>query len=345
MTKFIKIAVVAIITSLLTTPLVAQITITTADLPTPFLWWSTAIDTAYQNPMLPGGSSAVWDYSNIQTNELDTIGFIPSSGTPYQANFPTANLYGFDVQTNTHTYFSTNANGLYFNGGVLNSTILAYNPPYIFMPTPFTFNNLRNETARFQIDTVYFDPVLGNINARIIRNVNITILCDGYGQLILPVATYQNTLRIRFTELTSDSILADLLGLGIYTTISATQSQITNFRFVKNGVNAYLLGITADSLGQNTITAEYQTNYLALNTNEQLLSDPTIYPNPFKDVIRFSNDITFDRISIYNQLGCEILTLENPSAPVSTIDLAPGIYLFKGYKNGIPIVKRKIIKQ
>src|SRR5688572_4455443 len=110
---------------------VAQITITQSDLPVAGLAFTTAVDDNYVSVIPAGGASQTWNYSGLLNNDQDTVGFIPAAGTPFAAQYPTANLATFSPTTGSYAYFTSNSSGFYQNG-VTDSAItggaLIYNP-------------------------------------------------------------------------------------------------------------------------------------------------------------------------------------------------------------------------
>jgi hypothetical protein len=62
-----------------------------------------------------------------------------------------------------------------------------------------------------------------------------------------------------------------------------------------------------------------------------------VFPNPTAGQISISQK--FDRIDIYNNLGCLVQVVESPETEID-LNLPPGIYYLKGYINQIAAVKR-----
>ena len=317
----------------------AQITITSADLPAAGLAFTTAHDDNYVAHIPAGGASQTWNYSGLLNTYVDTVAFISAAGTPWASQVPSANLAIFSPSTGNYSYFTSSSTGFYQNGGSdtgVTGGFAAYNPPYLFIPTPFTYNNTRTSTARVQIITTVYDSTFGLINVKIVHHIQSSFLCDGWGTLILPNATYSNTLRVKVTEHNTDSLFADLTGLGFYTFILDDSSQAINYRWVGHGPAAYLLGIDADSLGTTSVSSEYLLNSVVLGT-ENLASGHSqirVYPNPASGNVNFrwSSNLNPAALTVYNQMGQEVLKAEMSGMdkleiPVSS--LPNGIYSYQ----------------
>lgn len=272
----------------------SQITFTQADLPLAGSSYLMAADYGYSGTVPAGGAMQNWDFSNLLNNQTDTFGFQAAAGTPYASNFANANLASHSVADSAWIYFQSNANGLYVDGTYLYGTAggmfgglngaIDLNPNLCYAPTPFTYTNTRLETGRIVVD---IDTALPYI--RIILRIDQTFTADGYGSLILPNSTYPNTLRIKETQLTSDTFLIDVLGLGFYVPVSNSQEQSTYYRWYRNGQPSYLLGLSADSLGQQADQSEFLLGGSTVGLNEPLSTlnpGSQLYPNPAKDYVQ-----------------------------------------------------------
>ena len=261
----------------------AQITITSADLPAAGVSFINARDSGYTAAIPAGGANQTWNYSSLLNLEQDTTAFIQAAGTQGASLFPAANLATYNAGSNSYTYFISNNNGFFVNGatnGPLGG-VLAYNPPMTYVPTPFTYGNTHSDYARIQVDSGSGPAV------RFIVHIQSTFTADGWGSLQLPNATYPNTLRVKVVQVTTDSIMYDLLGTGNYVMFgNPTVSQSTTYDWFKNGTAALLLGIDADSVGNTATTSQYLINYTVgipqLNAANPALQ---VSPNPAMDKV------------------------------------------------------------
>lgn len=316
----------------------SQITIVQSDLPVVGTYYINAVDSGYSAAITPGGTGP-WNYSSLQNIEQDTLGFIAASLTPYASSFPAANLAGYDASGNAYAYFISDATGFYVNGavspGIFNGIPLVYNPAQMLVPVPFTYNNTASNYYRF----IYSDTAtyMGNTDSvRFVLHGDQTFLADGYGSLTTPASTYPNTLRIKTTILESDTFQVKFPFIG-WTTISATQSQSTVFRWVQNGNGSLILELNADSLGQNATSSSYVLASGVVDIND--ISDRpqdnvTIYPNPASSILSFKFYKTTSAgtvLTIYNTHGeiAEIYDVSRLNSFTTTAHHLPnGMYFY-----------------
>jgi hypothetical protein len=268
----------------------AQITITTADLPTAGSGYILATDTVFSDVISPGGPNQVWNYSQLVNHNQDTLLFQAAAGTPYVSNFPGSTMAVNSPTDSVWAYFISNPNGLYLKGaytysvggiGGVSNIALVYNPAQIYAPTPFTYGNTRNEVSRFQLDINSMSP-----HIRVIHRTETTLTGDGYGSLTTPYATYPNTIRIKSVDLSYDSIYVDLLGFGFYTLAQTSQSQVSSYKWYKNGNPSLVLSLNGDSLATNVSGADFLYVPGATGINN-VVSQESIksYPNPAADIL------------------------------------------------------------
>lgn len=302
-------------------------TITTADLPTAGLAWITGNDSTYTQAIPAGGTGQTWDYSSLQNLENDTAGFMSSAGTPYASTFPTSNLSGFDQESGIYTYFTTNTTGIYLDGIAGPSVQFVYNTSQLYIPVPFSYGDVRNSFARYQVDSVY----LGN-NARFVLRINSTFTADGTGNLTLPSGQFNNVLRIKETATTYDSLSFDVGG-GIYVPVSNSASQVTRYHFLMPGNQvALIMGIEADSLGQFATSSQYFTGDFVSSVKENTSAvRVSTYPNPASESVSFDLSALHEisTIEIYDLKGNLVKTIQPESSGITTLpaqELANGVY-------------------
>lgn len=311
----------------------AQITITQSDLPSVGHAWIMASDSNYNTTISAGGANQNWNYSSLLNNYPDTFGFVSPSSTPYANLFPMSGMAAVDPAGNGYAYYSSNISGLYFNGFTDGTLTIMYQQPRLIFPTPITYNDSRNDVGRYQLDTTYIDTSGNSFNVRIIQRIETASLCDGYGSLDLPNATYNNTLRLKITSIQYDSILVDLLGLGIYTPFQSSSTTSSSYNWVKAGPNAILMTIDSDSTTTNTTRSGYQLAYAVftgLQAPEKKLSLLT-YPNPSNDVLHVQlNDalVGDKKLMIYDSSGrCIVQEIFSDQAlAINVKSLSNGIY-------------------
>jgi len=263
-----------------------QITINSGQLPYAGLAYITASDTFINTPVPAGGMNQVWDFSSLTNDVQDTSGFINAAGTPFDFEFPASNLASHSPLDSTFVYMTTNASGFYLNGSRFYGDTSAlpfpvnkfvFNPPYLFIPIPFTYGSTRNSSFRFQLD---FD--FQGTPARLISNTQQTFEGDGYGSLQLPNANYPNTLRIKTVETSFDSLLVELAP-GIYIPLNSSVSQSTAYYWLRTAQPSLVMTLESDSLGTTALSADFfeGTAVTGLsNIHNSKAPEVKVYPNP-----------------------------------------------------------------
>ena len=298
---------------------VAQ-TITQADLPTAGTAYVTAQDTTFLSAIPAGGTGQTWNFSGLLNQGQDTSGYIAAAGTPYAASFPASNLASYDAVSSNYVYMTNSSSGLYADGIGSASGVTSFNPPWLQMPVPFSFNDTRSNVSRIVQDT---------LGVRIVLRIESSFLADGSGSLTTPAGTY-NVLRVKTTALTYDSVYIDLGG-GIYTPFSGSASQTTNFIFVSSGLQAnFIMSITGDSLGLQATGASY---LIASNVSVQ---EPAVkkqfnaYPNPAFDQVKLSTLDLNGEVFVYDMNGREVKRVKGNVANAIQVDeMKAGTYNYR----------------
>jgi hypothetical protein len=102
-------------------------------------------------------------------------------------------------------------------------------------------------------------------------------------------------------------VYVDLFGLGFYTLVDATQSQVSSYRWYKNGNPSLVLSLNADSLATNVFGADFL--YTSGSTGINALANQEVikaYPNPANDllIIEIPSELKAQAIvQIYNNAG------------------------------------------
>ena len=75
------------------------------------------------------------------------------------------------------------------------------------------------------------------------------------------------------------------------------------------------------------------------------VSDVSVYPNPAKNYLFIQSESPSEKIEIYNQSGICVLINDNAMEKLDVSSLANGFYLAQIYVDGIPVIKKIIIKK
>ena len=268
------------------------------------------------------GASQTWNYGSL-TGSSPTFGTIVSVGsTPNGASFPNATISGKNVTGGNYSYLKTSASA-YQNYGIVSSggVIMSYSNPEDQMHYPFTFNN------------TYSDPWAVNfINGgyTFYRKGTTTLTADGYGTLITPAGTYNNTLRIHFVQNYTDSV--DFGG----TPLIYTYNNDEYFWYLDGTHTALAATYVLTVNGSPSQGSLYLSSTVGINDITKSISMYDIYPNPASDFIKLDFTLTENKnveLRLFNSIGekLDLKQMENGiqglnSIEVNVATLPKGIY-------------------
>ena len=317
-------------------------TATQSDLPYAGLAWLNAVDSIYSNVIPAGGLNQTWDYTNIQNDVNDTVGFISSVGTPYAGSFSGSNLAAYNQTDGSYTYATTNSSGIYINGIVTSTgTIISYSQASLFIPVPMSYGSTRNSVSRLLIDST-----ISGTAYRLVSRTESQFTADGTGTLRLPNGDNTGVLRIKSVDLRYDSISINIGG-GIYIPLSNSASQTTTFRYIKPGTQPSLIAsVYADSLGTNATAAEYLRYSIVLSSPILESRKTTVFPSPADNSISILlTDIQNSTIVIFDVEGKQIMENQVSSLQTTfdTSTLSNGIYFYQIRNGNNPVSNGKFI--
>ncbi|MES2762554.1 MAG: T9SS type A sorting domain-containing protein [Bacteroidota bacterium] len=330
--------------SLLALPLIgsAQITFTQSDLPTAGTMWFELTDTTTHQVITPGGANQTWNYSNFTVAMSAATHFQNTAAAPagWSSNFPSSQMLTYSAADTTATYYSSNSTGFYTDGiydGGLNpqpGNVLAFNPNYLLIPTPFTYGNTRNSTAKITF------TVNQGFNIKLVSYTYQLFTADGYGSITTPAGMFSNTLRIKRMAYSLDTTYADF-GAG-YQMVSSSPPKDTamTYMWLKNGANdALVFQINEKMNGPiGTGLAESASYYNNTATHIPTFLKPTAsiaYPNPSngsKSLTISLDGKNAENLVIYNTLGELVKTESVSGSNVVLFDtnlFESGIYIYK----------------
>lgn len=195
------------------------------------------------------------------------------------------------------------------------------NGTYITYPT--TYNTPQNDTAKGTFSSSVANGLFsGTLNT----------VADAYGTLMVGGHTYNNVLRVKFTQ-----------NFNLYSPIDLTYSNpigtVTNTAYsYYDATHRYPLlsstngNITVTILGINQSTSSAQAlseTFLAVN-NVIKKQNLIVYPNPAHDFIGFKgNTENYSTAKIYSLDGKLIKTSDIKSGNISVSDLPPASYFIE----------------
>ncbi|MFZ6050634.1 T9SS type A sorting domain-containing protein [Halocola ammonii] len=146
------------------------------------------------------GSNQTWDLSDLEASGTEeNFGFIPSEGTPFEDNFPSAN-YAWTMENSAYFYHDISTTkwdelGFAFTEEETDVT-LTYSNPRTILSFPLAYSSTHEDDYAGSLSGFGFETQIAG---------NYSYVVDGYGTLILPSGTLNNVLRLKveYQETTS----------------------------------------------------------------------------------------------------------------------------------------------
>lgn len=301
--------------------MVAQPTITSADLPVANQYWAEMEDeTGNPKTISAPGANQNWDYSTGYYTVTDTsfTGFIAPSAVPNNlaSNFSAANLANYNATDSVAAFFVSNSNGFYYDGFYIAKASgigkVDYDPNMLYVPTPFTYNSTRVNTGR---QIIMFNT--GLFNVKQIRNTKQSFTGDAYGTIKTPAGTFNDVLRIHAFEYSYDSVFADFSGSGNYALLSSAGPADTVNRYIYYSGTQNAPVAIFETEGPAGAITDYEASYsnftlqpssIAKTTKQESVS---VYPNPAINqpvVFNFQPDSKASILNVYASNGQLVLT-------------------------------------
>ncbi|UTW63184.1 T9SS type A sorting domain-containing protein [bacterium SCSIO 12741] len=356
---------------LLTTTTFAQITLTIDHIAKLGDYVYMAEDTTHGSSLSLGSAAGnqVWDFTSLESQELDTALLQSPSTAPLSSHFPTATFVLNDLEDSSHIFFKRSAVGLdvvgiveYENGA---PQLPEVNYAFRFMQFPVTFGSTFESdiNAGAQIEFLGVDPDSLGPHPRIdsIRNkifIKVKNEIDAWGDLKLPQGTFpalrQRTVTV--TKVSSDAYMNGSwqpftpLILAFTDSVNYDTSEVT-FRWWSSNAAANFMcaEVTLDS---NELPEDF-VNFLVappaneLGTAESISSRGIeVFPNPVSDQLTISSQShSVQQIQLISTSG-ELVLIQKTEAgqiQVNVSEVPDGVYLLllQGHADQ-PMVMRKV---
>lgn len=313
----------------------SQITITSQDLfnigDHIYLYEDIAAKSKYVSPG-NSGANQTWDFSGFQLNSLeDSLTIVDPTTTPYYSLFPNANLanYGNYFVGNVYDYFSLQTNYLIHQGSAFSSDTSFSSDTLYQLPLVYNTNYLPSKdyirrSLYIPNNTLNYDSAVS------ISRIISSNIVDGWGNVILPFATY-NSLRLKSFQL--DSFANYYYKNG--NLINSDSGNATNVYYqwwTKDVPYAVFEADIIDSTGLINHAFFYLETKQITSEDEQVKSFYKMYPNPAKNQINFTNlSNEVYAIKIIDLTGKLIKTELNPTSNLVRLDISSfnnGLYIY-----------------
>jgi hypothetical protein len=290
------------------------------------------------------GAAVSWNFSTLTTTGYDTLSFMACSVTPYCDSFPGSNLVSYDGAT--YGYLTASPTGIVEIGGAQAGPVYAHftkTPHIIYYPLTYLSTLVDTGVASA-------NAIVSGFSAHIAITIYDSFVCDGYGTLILPTGTFNNTLRIH--EITYTKTVITVSGIPF----STTNSRAESYQWCDSNFHTYLLNIGLDTAGGSALHVSSVTYYAhapALELqNTATASNLEVYPNPANELLNLKFNLADSKnssVTMTDLLGREVANIgscklndgeNNISIPVSGIPA--GIY-FVRLNNGDASSSQKVV--
>jgi hypothetical protein len=263
------------------------------------------------------GANQVWNFSNLTVNGVTFIEyFVTPSSTPYYGLFPNSNLASIQIFSglSSHHYFRVSDTAFLQLGWIDPPVTAIFGNPFVRNHYPVYFGSQYISSYNFIITS-------GNRTEHIWGSKTET--CDGFGTIILPSGTYNNTLRIKTTDDEADTIKTGGVVTNIYHNLTTNYFWcvqgykfpvfVISYAFYQNTYNknvSYCL--TNEPVGIKQVSASIPNNFCLFQN----------FPNPFNPStkIKFQvNEPGHVNLKVFDIMGKEVAELVNEK-------LQPGEY-------------------
>ncbi|AZA80769.1 hypothetical protein C1637_11900 [Chryseobacterium lactis] len=246
------------------------------------------------------------------------------------------------VDGTTTIFYKASATKLEITGIVNPQVTLNFNQDngtYIAYPTTYSLTP--------QSDTV--QGVFSSSIASGLVKGTMAFQADAYGTLIVAGKTYNNVLRVKFTQninLYSPIDITFSNPLGTFTNTAYSYYDASH-RYALLSSTSGTLSVPAFGINQSTSTAQALNETFLAVGNVMKKANLAIYPNPAQDFIGFKGDMeNYSSAKIYSLDGKLIKTSDVKSGNIQISDLPPASYFIEvSGKNTEATKSTKFIKK
>ena len=284
------------------------------------------------------GAMQIWDFSNLTEQVQEQFQFVDPVGSLWENDFPSSTLCGISWD-GSHAYYTTGASGLEQNGACVilpgpppedTSKIVLGGSSEVVMELPLSFGD--GHVDAFS-GTFNAGPFTGTTNG------TIDFVADGHGTLILPNATYPNTVRYHFDRTQNNTIFGN-----------TNQTSKEQWAWVSADHRFWLLLMEINDDGFGTSQQVWYDKNPALAGPTAVADAASTEPSVFPVPVEAGSDAYVrgladgQRIDLLDATGRIIRKLPYGSTIIPTEGLAPAIYLLRSSdRNGRTVGTSRLI--
>ena len=270
-----------------------------------------AQDTLPNATIQPGspGSNMTWDFSGLSLHVEDTLNFVNTEWTPYEAEHPTSNLAARIGTSDIYLYMNISASGLFAQG--ISGDLLDTGTPIHVQTTPsetlaefpLSYSNAFTSTSGqdITIDGAIISPLVDSIRLKTSKIKMVSV--DAWGSLTTPMGNF-DALRLNQTIQDIDSMWT--LSFGIWSLFDNNKSSTKNYTWWTNDAAAGfpLVEMEYDTVSGNPTAVTYLKSTPAIGVLENVKTNVSVYPNPATDYVLFEfGNPAYREVYLYDVLG------------------------------------------
>lgn len=269
------------------------------------------------------GSNVTWDLSALTINQVTPVSIEAPSGS-----FPNSNVdYNFVGSSQLYYYNNGVKQTVYYQ--MAGTTLITFSDPMdmVTFPLDMSMNFTDNFTATFTSSGYNF-----------VRQGTNEVVADGYGTLITPEGTFTDVLRVKTTQIYTDTYSLGTIDYEVY-----------YYSWYKNGYHMPLANVyDLNTFQGQTLYASYiETDGLSVDESTQ--DYLSVYPNPVVDLLTFKNTADLKAYELVDINGKVLINGEINSLDLTTgIDVSglnSGVYFIKVTNSGNLVKTTKIVKK
>jgi len=226
-------------------------------------------------PIGDSGQDITWDLSGLVALDTNELSYETPTNHPKGTFFPDATVVGISGDAGEFIDISSFAwQRLGISAPSFGFEVNYSNDPEVFLTFPFSYSNTFNSE---------FSGTTLNGGTASPRTGAISVTADGTGTLIMPYGQFNNVLRIKVLETTTDTI----------NSIPVTVETLT-YSWYQEGIHASIASVIQTTIDTNVTSASYFLDASILTANRPLAlwdSPVFVYPNPTTDYIRVDFDL------------------------------------------------------
>ncbi|MEZ4790770.1 MAG: T9SS type A sorting domain-containing protein [Flavobacteriales bacterium] len=284
------------------------------------------------------GAMQTWDFSGLSEFSEEQFVFVDPATTPWTADNPNSNLCGISWD-DAYTYYILSASSLEQEG---NAIVIPGTPPEDTAKFLFNGDTERIIELPYTFGDAFTDDFSGTYSAMGFVGTfdgQIDLEVDGYGTLILPNATYPNTVRYHFDRTQNNTIFGN-----------TNQTSKEQWAWVSADHRFWLLLMEINDDGFGTSQQVWYDKNPALAGPTAVADAASTEPSVFPVPVEAGSDAYVrgladgQRIDLLDATGRIIRKLPYGSTIIPTEGLAPAIYLLRSSdRNGRTVGTSRLI--